>query len=254
MQKKEKIELFGVTFDNLTLREAVECALCSDTRPCFVVTPNAVMMDACRRNEEYARLLRGATLSLADGKGVLLLARRNRTPLCERVSGIDFAEALLARAAHDGLRVFLLGGAYGVAELAAERLRTRFPTLCICGTHHGYFDFGGTEEQRVLDEISQSRPDLLFVCMGFPRQEEWIATHLASLTGVRVAVGLGGSLDVWAGRVKRAPRFLSHIGLEWAWRMVLQPKRLCQLPTLIRVAVVSPKSMKYRTRKTEKMK
>ena len=94
----------------------------------------------------------------------------------------------------------------------------------------------------MLAQIGASHPDLLFVCMGFPRQEEWIAAHRASLIGVRVVVGLGGSLDVWAGRVRRAPRLLSRVGLEWAWRMMLEPKRLRGLPALLRVAFYMPKS------------
>ena len=122
MYKKEKIELFGVKIDNVTLREAVDLALQEEGVPCWVVTPNAVMLDACRKNKEQAKLLNRARLSLPDGRGVLLLARRQGMPLCERVAGIDFAEALLARASKKGLRVFLLGGAHGVAEAAAERL------------------------------------------------------------------------------------------------------------------------------------
>ncbi len=237
MYKKEKIELFGVKIDNVTLREAVDLALQEEGVPCWVVTPNAVMLDACRKNKEQAKLLNRARLSLPDGRGVLLLARRQGTPLCERVAGIDFAEALLARASKKGLRVFLLGGAHGVAEAAAERLCKKYSTLCVCGTHHGYFDDRGEEGRAVLEHILKCRPDLLFVCMGFPRQEEWIFGHLDTLTDVLVAVGLGGSLDVWAGQVRRAPCFLSEMGLEWAWRMLLQPKRLRQLPALFRMAL-----------------
>ena len=240
MEKQGKIELFGVKIDNLTREAAVEFALGGDVSPCWVVTPNAVMLDASRSRAEYARLLSGATLSLADGKGVLLLAKRQRTPLCERVAGIDFAEALLARAVQEGLRVFLLGGERGIAERAADCLREKYPALCICGTHHGYFALGGSEDVALPGEVIDSKADILFVCMGFPRQEEWIASHLPLLGGVRVAVGLGGSLDVWAGRSKRAPRFLSAVGLEWAWRMLLEPKRLRQLPALLRIALYVP--------------
>ena len=239
MKKQERIEVFGVKIDNLTKEAAVERVLQGDEPTCLVVTPNAVMLDACRHDPSLAELLGNATLSLADGRGVLLLARRQGTPLCERVAGIDFAEALLARAAHDGLRVFLLGGAQGVAEAAAERLSVRYPTLCICGSHHGYFA-SDDEDAAVTAEICASKADILFVCMGFPRQEAWIVEHLSQLANVRVAVGLGGSIDVWAGRVKRAPRLLSALGLEWAWRMLLEPKRLRVLPGLVRTALYLP--------------
>ena len=150
MEKQERIEVFGVKIDNLTKEAAVERVLQGDEPTCLVVTPNAVMLDACRHDPSFAELVGNATLSLADGRGVLLLARRQGTPLCERVAGIDFAEALLARAAHDGLRVFLLGGAQGVAEAAAERLSVRYPTLCICGSHHGYFASDDEENESIL--------------------------------------------------------------------------------------------------------
>ena len=249
-----KIELCGVKIDNLSRMEAVERAMKDGEKACWVVTPNAVMLDACRRNADRARLLNGATLSLADGKGVLLLARRNGTPLCERVAGIDFAEALLASAAERGMRVFLLGGEAGVAERASACLRKKFPTLCICGTWHGYFSLGDSMDAAVLGAVRDSKADILLVCMGFPRQEEWIAAHLSSLEDVRIVIGLGGSLDVWAGNVKRAPHFLSVVGLEWAWRMLLQPKRLRHLPALFRMAFYFPQKTPKKEIKNGKKK
>lgn len=241
MKMREKIKMMGVKIDNLGLHEAVERALTERDTPCWVVTPNAVMLDACHRNTAYRELLNRAELSLADGAGVLLQARRHGAPLRERVAGIDFGEALMARAASEGLRVYLLGSVEGVAEEAAKRLRERYAGLCICGCHHGYFERGGEAEKRVLDAIRRSNADILFVCMGFPGQEEWIDARLDALTSIRVVAGLGGALDVWAGRVKRAPQLFSRLGLEWAWRMLFQPKRIFQLPSLLRVALYFPK-------------
>lgn len=233
----ERIKICGVGIDNLTKGDAVGRSLRGGGETCVVFTPNAVMLDACRRAPHLSALLNRASLSLPDGAGVLMAARRQGTPLKERIAGIDFAEALMARAEKDGLRVFLLGGKDGVAARAAENLRTRYPALCICGTAWGYFDREGEENRQLLSRIRALRADVLFVCLGFPLQEEWIVNNLGALSGLRVVAGLGGSLDVWSGGIRRAPAPISKMGLEWAWRMAREPKRLRQLPALVRFCV-----------------
>jgi len=233
----ERVSLCGVAIDNITPQEAVERALAKEGEPCFTVTPNAVILEKCRRDPALAALCNRANLSLADGAGVLLAAKRQGTPLCARVAGIDFGEALLARAAREHLRVFLIGGREGVANAAADRLCKRHAGLCVVGTCWGYFQKGGEEDERVSAAVCAARPDILLVCMGFPLQEEWIASHLHRFPSVRVAVGLGGALDVWAGEVKRSPAVLARVGLEWAWRMAREPRRLRELPTLVRFAL-----------------
>ena len=204
----------------------------------MVFTPNAVMLEACRRDPSLGILLGHASLSLADGAGVVRAAKRCGTPLCERVAGIDFAEAVLARAAKEGLRVFLLGGKEGIAGIAANRLQERYPALCVCGTSWGYFDREGEENRQLLTHIRETRADILFVCLGFPLQEKWICENLAHLSSLCLIAGLGGSLDVWAGKSKRAPHALSRVGLEWAWRMVREPRRLRHLGALIRFSML----------------
>ncbi|MBE6602678.1 MAG: WecB/TagA/CpsF family glycosyltransferase [Ruminococcaceae bacterium] len=234
----KQIRIGNVKIDNLCAAEAVDFALDDSHAPCFVVTPNAVMLEKCRHDPTLVALLNRATLSLADGVGVVRAARRIGTPLVGRVAGIEFGEALLFRAEQEGLRVFLLGGEDGIAARAAERLQKKHPALCICGTYWGYFEEGGEEECRLISALRQTRPDLLFVCMGFPLQEQWISANLDRLSELRVIAGLGGSLDVWAGKVRRAPRLFSRMGLEWAWRMAHEPKkRLSQLPLLVRFSL-----------------
>ena len=230
----ESVDLFGVRVDAVTLDEAVERALMGER--CVVFTPNALMLDACRREPRMAEMLNCSDLSLADGAGVLLAARRRGSPLPVRVAGIDFGERLIEEAASRGLRVFLLGGREGVAEEARERLCKRHPNLTICGTYHGYFAKTGDENDTVCAKICEASPDVLIVCFGFPAQEEWILSNLEGLPSVRVAAGLGGSLDVWAGHVRRAPRAVQALRLEWAWRMLGEPKRLRGLPALLRIA------------------
>ena len=235
----KSIYLCGVRIDNITMKAAVKTALSQTGEVNVVFTPNALILEKCKRDARLSSLLSHATLSLPDGAGVLMAARRKGTPLCERVAGIDFARALLCEAAKRGLRVFLLGGKEGVAALAAERLCKEIPTLRIVGTHWGYFDRAGEENRRLLSMIRETRADILFVCMGFPVQEEWVVENLSALSHLRTVACLGGSLDVFAGQVKRAPRVLSSMGLEWAWRMALEPKRLCDLHYLARFALRS---------------
>ena len=228
------VEICHVKIHNTTLPEAVDYALSGERSPCWIVTPNALMLDSCKREPKNAALLSEADLALPDGAGVLLAAKRQGTPLPCRVAGIDFGEALLARAAEEGLRVFLLGGGEGVAEDAAAHLQVRYPALRICGTCWGYFEKSGEEDRRITAHVRACHPDILFVCFGFPMQERWIEEHLHLLDGVRVVAGLGGSLDVWSGRLRRAPKIVSHMGLEWAWRMAGEPKRLKNLPAILR--------------------
>ena len=228
----EEIKLYGVKIDNVTQKEAVYRAFRATGEPCVVFTPNALMLERARRDAELARLLNRASLSLPDGRGVLWAAKKMGTPLCERVAGIDFGAEILARAERAGLRVFLLGGGEGVAERAGENLRKKHPRLCICGTTWGYFDRTGEENLRTVSYIRACRPDILFVCMGFPAQEGWVVDNLHHLTDIRIIACLGGSLDVWAGDLHRAPVWMSNIGLEWLWRMLCQPKRFANLPQI----------------------
>lgn len=229
----EEIKLYGVKIDNVTKGEAVYRSLRNTGEPCVVFTPNALMLESARKDVALADLLNRASLSLPDGAGVLYAAQKMGMPLSERVAGIDFGGELLARAERAGLRVFLLGGGEGVAERAAQNLIKKHPRLCICGTTWGYFDRDGEENKRVVSYIRSCRPHILFVCMGFPLQERWVIDNLHHLTDIRVIGCLGGSLDVWAGDICRAPRWMSRLGMEWLWRMFRQPKRFANLPKIV---------------------
>lgn len=242
----EQIKLYGVKIDNVTMNEAVYRTLRNTGEPCVVFTPNALMLERARRDVSLAKLLNRASLSLPDGAGVLWAAEKMGTPLCERVAGIDFGAALLARAERAGLRVFLLGGGEGVAERAAENLRKKHPRLCVCGTAWGYFNKTSEENTNVISYIRACRPDILFVCMGFPVQEEWVVENLYQLTDLRVIACLGGSLDVWSGDICRAPAWMSRVGLEWLWRMLRQPKRLATLPKMLSFLWHVPQKEEFR--------
>ena len=173
-----------------------------------------------------------------DGIGLLLAARLIGKRLPEKATGIDTAEWLVSLAEERGLRLFLLGGEEGVAEDAARRLCNAHPKLCICGTHHGYFDkrSGSADTEALLSLLRGARAELLFVCFGAPRQERWIAENAARIPTLRLAMGLGGALDVWSGRVRRAPRCWQRAGLEWLWRTLREPtriKRIAKLPAFL---------------------
>lgn len=224
-----RTDVLGVAFDNVTLDEAVDraLALLEEEGPHLVVTPNPEIVQRAEKDPEFAEILSKAHLVLPDGVGVIYAAKILGRPLRARVPGIDFASALLGRAAGTGKRLFLLGAAPGVAELAAANLRAAYPGLTVCGTHDGYFK----EDGPVADAIREARADLVFVCLGAPKQEKWIAANGAA-AGARLYVGLGGSLDVFAGKVERAPESFQKLGLEWLYRLVKQPSRIGRMAKL----------------------
>ncbi len=226
-----RVRILGVPFDPVDLEAAVlTCVrLLADGRPHLVVTANPEAVMRAQADPEFAEVIRKADLVVADGIGVVWASRRLRKPLPGRVPGVELMEALCAHAAKAALRVFLLGGAEGVADGAARTLRLRYPGLSIAGTHHGYF----SEDGPVVERIAQSRADLLFVGMGMPKQEKWLSRHLPHL-GVRLAMGVGGSLDVLAGRVRRAPKVVRAMHLEWLYRLWQQPWRWRRQLVLVR--------------------
>ena len=228
-----RINIMGVGFDSLTLEEAVERALSlmSERRAAYVVTPNPEIVMTCWENPDAMEAVQNADLVLPDGVGVVYGAKILGTPLKGKLPGIDFATELMRRMAASGGRVFLLGAKPGIAEMAGERMKTLFPGLVICGTHDGYFK----EDGPVIEEIRALKPDLLLVCLGAPKQELWMRRNAPQLP-VGLMAGLGGSLDVFAGPVKRAPVFFQRLGMEWFYRLMKEPwriKRMMKLPKFL---------------------
>ena len=219
----------GVTFDNVTLKEAVRkgTELAQGPGFSYVVTPNPEIVNAARADESYREVLNGAGLVLPDGIGVIKAAKILGRPLKERVPGIDFASGLLAQMSRKGGRLFLLGARPGVAEQAAENLKASYPGLVICGTNDGYFK----EDAPVVEKIRAAKPDVAFVCLGFPRQERWMA-RFGPETGAHLMIGLGGALDVFSGNTKRAPKIWQKLNLEWAYRLVHEPSRIGRMAKL----------------------
>ena len=228
-----RINVLGVGFDNVTMDEAVDRGmelLHSPGTHC-VVTPNPEIVEVCRENLAARQAVNGADLVLPDGIGVVKGAKMLGTPLKEKVPGIEFAAGLMERMAAEGRSLYLLGAKPGVAETAGEKLAAKYPGLKIAGTQDVYFQ----EDGPVVEAIRQSGADCVFVCLGAPKQELWMSRH-GQATGARLLCGLGGSLDVFAGVVERAPKFWSDHGLEWFYRLCKNPwraKRMMKLPLFL---------------------
>ena len=165
-------------------------------------------------------LVNGADLVLPDGAGVVLASKILKDPLKEKVAGVDFADNLLGVLAQTGGSVYLLGSKPGIAELAAEKMLDKHPGLTIAGMADGYFK----DEAPVVEKINAVKPDVLFVCLGAPKQERFMVNHQSELQ-VKLMAGLGGSLDSFAGTVKRAPKWMINLSLEWLYRLIKEPKR-----------------------------
>ena len=194
-----------------------------------VVTANVEMLYTSLQDLNLARILEEAELVTADGAGVLLAARISGTPLPERVAGFDLMLACLQEAAREGVPVFFLGARPEVLQEALLRIRERFPSLCIAGSHHGYFK--EEEGEAIVAQIRARRPQMLFVALGAPRQEDWIYRYKKGLPPC-VAIGVGGSLDVLAGKARRAPRWMQRAGLEWFYRLLREPSRLGRMSVI----------------------
>lgn len=232
-----KTDVLGVLYDNVTMQEALERgrALLEADAPAYCVTPNAEMAYEALHDEAFRAVLNGAALVLPDGAGVVLGAKILKTPLKQKVAGIEFAQNLLAILEETGKRLFLLGSKPGVAELAAEKMLQKHPKLCVCGTMDGYFKDDGEAVARIND----ARADVVFVCLGAPKQEYFMQKHASELN-VRLMIGLGGTLDGIAGTVKRAPRWMIRLQLEWLYRLIKQPSRLgrmMRLPKFVFAAI-----------------
>lgn len=218
-----RIDVLGVSFDDLTMDEAVEIALgfMQERRACYACTPNPEIVMAAKGDAALRAALSGAELVLADGVGITKAAAMLGTPLKSRVPGIDFASNVISRLAQRGGSVYLLGAKPLVAEAAAEKLKQTYPGIVIAGTNDGYF----TDDAPVIEKINAASPDFLMVCLGSPKQELWMSANAGRLSCGLMA-GLGGSLDVLAGNVQRAPETWRRLGLEWLYRVIKEPKRL----------------------------
>lgn len=242
----EKVNILGVKVDMAGTAEAAERIMEFLDSDGFhaVFTPNSEIIMQAYRDKEFCGILNGAQLLTADGIGVVYASRILKKPIAERAAGYDIARIVLSKINGTGHKLFLFGGKPGVAEEAKANLLKEYPSLQIVGMRNGYFS--AEDEAEIVEEINASGADLLFVCLGAPKQENWINAHKDELN-VKVAMGIGGSLDVFAGRVERAPEFFCKTGLEWFYRLCKEPWRIGRMMDLPKFAVtVMAKGKKYK--------
>lgn len=225
----ETVNILGVNVNKYTMEEATQKAteLLETEEMSMIFTPNSEILLYASNNPNFAELLNQGNMIIPDGIGVVYGAKILGEPLKERVAGFDLVCNLLPVLAEKGKSIYLLGAKPGVADLAAENLKEKYPKLIIAGTHDGYFK----DDQEVIDDINASNPDFLMVCLGFPKQEIWIYNNKHRLNA-KVAIGAGGCLDVFAGTVQRAPQFYCDHGIEWLYRLIKQPSRFGRMLAL----------------------
>jgi N-acetylglucosaminyldiphosphoundecaprenol N-acetyl-beta-D-mannosaminyltransferase len=218
------LRILGCRLDPIDADEATDAILrfARDRTGAQIVTLGTEMVVHARHDARYREIVNACALSLCDTVGLLAVARARGADLHDRVTGVELIEHLCARAAKDGISVFLFGGAAGVAERAAAELQRRYPGLRVAGTRNGYFQ--PDESAAIAQQIRASGAQLLFAGMGFPKQEYWLADHLRE-TGCGAGIGVGGSFDVLSGNVERAPERWRKLGLEWLYRLIREPHR-----------------------------
>ena len=242
----DRINILGVQVDMVTIPEAADkiVEFLSEDKFHAVYTPNSEIIMEAYRDEAFSEVLNEADLLTADGIGVVYASKYLKKPLKERAAGYDIARLLLQKLNYTDHKLFLFGGKPGVAELAMENMKKDYPQLNIVGTRNGYF--GEEDEDEIIAQINESGADILFVCLGAPRQEKWIYKHKDRLK-VKVAMGVGGSIDVFAGTVQRAPEFFCKTGLEWFYRLMKEPWRAKRMTDLPKFAVtVLKEGKKYK--------
>lgn len=233
----EKINVRGVHFDNVSFDEAMERVkeLVKSEGVSVMYTPNSEIVQSCIDDNELYKVMNSADLIIPDGIGVVYASKILRTPLKQKVPGCEVAEKLMEYASQSGDGVFFFGGGKKTEEkdavgvIAAQKLCEKYPGINIVGTRDGYFS--AEDVDGIIDEINSSGAKILFVCLGAPKQEKWIFDNKDKLR-VNFVAGLGGTLDVFAGVAKRAPKFFLKTNLEWLYRLLCMPSRIGRMMKL----------------------
>lgn len=230
---RDTITILGIPIDRITKKESGEITeklIKESNKSCkMIFAPNVEFIMYAQKDKEYYDLLRKSDLSTPDSIGIMMGAKLQNKQFKERIPGQAYFREIIELSNQKGYSIYLLGGEEGIAQQAKENLKKIYPNVNIVGTHHGYFE--EQEEKEVINEINQLQPNVLFVALGAPRQEKWIAKHKEELK-VDVATGQGGTYDYEAGKIKRAPKFIQKIGMEWLWRLILQPSRIIRMRVL----------------------
>lgn len=218
-----KIEILGVKIDNLTFQNAIEKSrlFFEDGKQNLMVTCNPEMILHANKDHSFKNILNSASMCVADGFGLILASKFLKDSLGERVVGVDFVENFCEICEKENKSIYLLGGREGVAQKTADKFKKKHPNLKISGYLDG--DINLKDCYRLVKSVN---PDVLFVAFGAPRQERWIYENLKEIPSVKLAIGVGGAFDFISGNVKRAPKLMRRLGLEWLWRLIIQPWRI----------------------------
>lgn len=224
-------KIFGVKIDNLDLEEAYQkfITMVQSERTSMIFTPNTEMVMAARKDLDFKDVLISGDLVIPDGIGLIYASKVHKLGLKERVPGIELMEKILGYCNKTRKSVYVLGSKPGIAEKACKNIESEFSKIKIAGFHHGYFS--EDDEYKIIDKINEVQPDVLFVALGMGKQEKWIYKH-RKILNTKVAIGVGGSIDVWSGNVKRAPKFFQKAGLEWLYRLLREPSRFFRMLVL----------------------
>lgn len=226
----DKVPVLGVSFDNKTketfLKELMDRI--RHNKKTFVVTANPEIVMYAKNNADYLSLLNEADYIAADGIGIIKGAKILETPIVERVAGFDLLTNLLEKASQQGSRVYFLGAKEDVLQSAVQNVQKKYPSIQIVGSRNGYFDFS---DSSIIEAVQATQPDMVFVALGFPKQEQWIHQYMTTASK-GLLMGVGGSFDVLSGKSKRAPKLFIDLNIEWLYRLIKQPTRLKRMMVL----------------------
>ena len=227
----DKVKILGVGVDAVTMQQALDRLenFFEERKPVIIATANAEMLMRATYDEELKNILNAAELVVPDGAGTVWAAHHLGHDMPERVAGYDLAQELMKSAPSKNRRIYFFGSAPGVADKAKLKAEELYPNIQIVGTRNGFFT--EADEPQIISDIKAAQPDLLLVALGVPKQEKWLAKYKDELN-VPVSIGVGGTFDVMAGVMKRAPKWMQRAKLEWLFRAMLQPKRAGRLIAL----------------------
>ena len=239
----DSVRLLGMRVDRVNMDGALSCIeqFIAERTPRHIVTADASMVVTYNEDPEFAAIVDGADLVTPDGAGILWATRRLGIPVRSKVSGVDLAAKCCALSAEKSWRIFFFGAAPGIAEEARARMMSRCPGAQIVGFRDGFFK--PENEAQVVAEIAATKPDILLVALGIPKQEKFIMRNKAAL-GVPVSIGVGGTLDVFSGAVRRAPVWMQKASLEWLYRLASNPKKISKVALLPRFALMTLRAKK----------
>ena len=225
VKAKKRIRILNSAFDPMTTEETVEWAvqLIKEGKRGYICTVNVAILMMMTSNPRLAKFVEKASLIVADGQPIVWASRWLNLPLPQRVTGVELIDDVAAKAEREELRIYLLGATSEAIATAASNLQDKYPKLKICGIANGYFSQAQASER--VEAIRQSGAQILFVGMGVPRQEYFLEENWLQL-GVNLAIGVGGSFEIFAGTKKRAPLWMQEVGLEWLYRLLQEPGRL----------------------------